>query len=108
MYVVFCIYPCFHLKIFQHKIWSALENDPVFQRPLGAENVEDTRRDCFRRTRRLFEYDFLRDDVLFGNPMRASAFTTAVGMYDWSLTARYMLDWEVNNANFIEIFHNDT
>nr|XP_012328946.1 peroxisomal acyl-coenzyme A oxidase 3 isoform X1 [Aotus nancymaae]XP_012328947.1 peroxisomal acyl-coenzyme A oxidase 3 isoform X1 [Aotus nancymaae]XP_012328948.1 peroxisomal acyl-coenzyme A oxidase 3 isoform X1 [Aotus nancymaae]XP_012328949.1 peroxisomal acyl-coenzyme A oxidase 3 isoform X1 [Aotus nancymaae] len=77
---------------FKKTIFSALENDPLFARSPGAHlSLEKYRELNFLRCKRIFEYDFLSAGDVFESPLRVSALIQCLGMYDWSLAAKYLL-----------------
>ncbi|XP_032109941.1 peroxisomal acyl-coenzyme A oxidase 3 isoform X3 [Sapajus apella] len=77
---------------FKKTIYSALENDPLFARSPGAHlSLEKYRELNFLRCKRIFEYDFLSVGGMFENPLKVSTLTQCLGMYDWSLAAKYLL-----------------
>lgn len=80
---------------FKNKIWTTLEKDPLFARTLESESLERTRELAFLRTKRLFEYDFLTQNEIFQNPLKHQMQTEALGMYDWSMAAKYTLNVEM-------------
>ncbi|XP_020661425.2 peroxisomal acyl-coenzyme A oxidase 3 [Pogona vitticeps] len=81
---------------FKNKIFSALENDPLFARVAGEElSLEKYRELTFLRCRRLFEYDFLRLEEIIEKPLKLVVLITCLGMYDWSLGAKYLLNSQV-------------
>lgn len=80
---------------FKHKIWGTLEKDPLFSRGYGTPSLEEQRKLSFQRVRRMFEYDFLPDDELFGNPLKHQIFTNCLGSYDWTVAAKLMLNFEM-------------
>nr|XP_003224212.1 PREDICTED: peroxisomal acyl-coenzyme A oxidase 3 [Anolis carolinensis] len=81
---------------FKNEIFSTLENDPLFARLAGEElSLEKYRELTFLRCRRLFEYDFLRLEEFVEKPLKLVALITSLGMYDWSLGAKYLLNTQV-------------
>uniref|UniRef100_A0A8D2Q193 Acyl-coenzyme A oxidase n=1 Tax=Varanus komodoensis TaxID=61221 RepID=A0A8D2Q193_VARKO len=81
---------------FKHRIFSTLENDPLFARLPGQEiSLEKYRELTFLRCRRLFEYDFLRLEEMMEKPLKFMVLVTCLGMYDWSLAAKYLLNFQV-------------
>lgn len=54
---------------------------------------------CLRRFFRLYEYDFLTDEELMANPQHYNNLIYALGMYDWSLMAKYQLSHQVADHN---------
>ena len=84
---------------FQNKIWTTLENDPIFSQSMVTESLEEQRRKTFLRVKRLFEYDIINDNEVFGNPLKHKIFTDSLGMYDWSLMAKFQLNVEFTGGN---------
>ena len=80
---------------FQNKIWTSLEKDPLFARSQESESLERIRELAFLRVKKLYEYDFLTSNELFLNPLKHQMQTEALGMFDWSMAARHMLNSEV-------------
>ncbi|XP_067945679.1 peroxisomal acyl-coenzyme A oxidase 3-like [Watersipora subatra] len=80
---------------FQHRVWAAIEKDPLFARNYGYESIEEKREKTFLRFQRLHEYDFLTEDEIMANPMGYNDFITALGMYDWALLAKYQLNYQM-------------
>ncbi|XP_045384226.1 peroxisomal acyl-coenzyme A oxidase 3 isoform X1 [Lemur catta] len=77
---------------YKKSIFSALESDPLFARPHGAHlSLEKYRELNFLRCRRIFEYDFLSAEDVFRSPLKVLMFSNCLGMYDWSLAAKYFL-----------------
>jgi len=63
------------------------------------ESLEEQRRKTFLRVKRLFEYDIINDNEVFGNPLKHKIFTDSLGMYDWSLMAKFQLNVEFTGGN---------
>ncbi|XP_026545471.1 peroxisomal acyl-coenzyme A oxidase 3 isoform X1 [Notechis scutatus] len=85
---------------FKHKIFSALENDPLFARVPGEElPLERYRELTFLRCRKLFEYDFLILEEILANPLKVVVLISCLGMYDWSLGTKYLLNYQVFKDN---------
>ncbi|KAK7474378.1 hypothetical protein BaRGS_00034426 [Batillaria attramentaria] len=80
---------------FKYKIWNTLEKDPLFSRGYGTPSLEEARKLSFQRARRVYEYDFLPDDELFGNPLKHQIFTNCIGCYDWTVSAKLALNFEM-------------
>uniref|UniRef100_UPI00358E446A peroxisomal acyl-coenzyme A oxidase 3-like n=1 Tax=Myxine glutinosa TaxID=7769 RepID=UPI00358E446A len=77
---------------FQKRIWDVLEQDPLFARRPGEEvSLERQRELSFLRCRRLFEYNFLTLQELLVYPLKGSALSRCLGMYDFSLLGKYFL-----------------
>ncbi|KAF7248025.1 Peroxisomal acyl-coenzyme A oxidase 3 [Varanus komodoensis] len=86
------------------RIFSTLENDPLFARLPGQEiSLEKYRELTFLRCRRLFEYDFLRLEEMMEKPLKFMVLVTCLGMYDWSLAAKYLLNFQVENLALVRI-----
>lgn len=83
------------MSVFQNHIWKTLENDPLFARSIDTPSVEMCRELTFKRCKRLFEYDFLSDDMLFQNPLFYKELNECLGQYDWSVAAKYQLSRQV-------------
>ncbi|XP_053112950.1 peroxisomal acyl-coenzyme A oxidase 3 isoform X2 [Hemicordylus capensis] len=81
---------------FKNRIFSAFESDPLFARLPGEElSLEKYRELTFLRCRRLFEYDFLRLEDIAEQPLRIIVLISCLGMYDWSLGTKYLLNSQV-------------
>uniref|UniRef100_A0A8C2R5G1 Acyl-coenzyme A oxidase n=1 Tax=Capra hircus TaxID=9925 RepID=A0A8C2R5G1_CAPHI len=77
---------------FKKAIFSALENDPLFAHPRGSRlSVEKYQELNFLRCKRVFEYDFLPVGDMLGSLPRVLALIECLGMYDWSLAAKFFL-----------------
>ncbi|XP_019409010.1 PREDICTED: peroxisomal acyl-coenzyme A oxidase 3-like [Crocodylus porosus] len=86
-------------ELLQYKngIFSALENDPLFARHHGEDITQEKHRELtFLRCKRLFEYEFLNREDLIVKPLKLMIFLQCLGMYDWSLFLKYIL----NDQNF--------
>ncbi|XP_038852146.1 peroxisomal acyl-coenzyme A oxidase 3 isoform X1 [Salvelinus namaycush] len=80
------------LALKQH-VFRMLENDPIFARQPGEDmSTERMREVTFRRCKQLFRYDFLTRDDIMANPWRTVVLNDCLGMYDWSLGAKYFLN----------------
>ncbi|XP_074085952.1 peroxisomal acyl-coenzyme A oxidase 3 isoform X2 [Macrotis lagotis] len=81
------------LIIFKKRLFSAFENDPLFAHHPGEElPIEKYRELNFLRCKRLFEYDFLSIQEMMKNPLKIFMLINCLGMYDWSLSAKYFLN----------------
>lgn len=76
-----------------------MEKDPIFSQSMITESLEEQRRKTFLRVKRLFEYDLLNDDEIFSNPLKHKIFTDSLGMYDWSVMAKFQLNVEFTGGN---------
>jgi len=75
----------------KHKIWRALESDPLFAHPETQPILKDFRVLTMKRIQKLIEYDFFSARHLAEKPELINAYTFAVGLYDWSLFAKHQL-----------------
>jgi acyl-CoA oxidase len=74
-------------------IFSALENDPLFARSPSANlSLEKYRELTFLRCKRVFEYDFFNMENLLQSPMSVLSVIQCLGMFDWSLAAKCVLN----------------
>ncbi|XP_036618663.1 peroxisomal acyl-coenzyme A oxidase 3 isoform X2 [Trichosurus vulpecula] len=79
--------------ILKKRIFSAFENDPLFaHHPEEELPFEKYRELNFLRCKRLFEYDFLTIEEIMKNPLKVFMLISCLGMYDWSLSAKYFLN----------------
>ncbi|KAJ6216003.1 hypothetical protein RDWZM_010503 [Blomia tropicalis] len=79
----------------RNRIFHTLENDPIFaHRPDQQLSLEEKRALTFRRFKRLMEYDILTDDEYMTNPLLTQTVYSALGQYDWSLSAKKFLAYE--------------
>ncbi|XP_060044502.1 peroxisomal acyl-coenzyme A oxidase 3 isoform X2 [Erinaceus europaeus] len=77
---------------FKKRIFDALERDPLFAGPRAHLPLERHRALSFRRCRRLLELDLLRPSGIMAQPLRAVVLMQCLGMFDWSLTAKFFLN----------------
>ncbi|CAL1534858.1 unnamed protein product [Lymnaea stagnalis] len=80
---------------FKYKIFHTLENDPVFSKGFETPSLDKQRELTFRRTQHVAAYNFLPEEELFENPLKYKAFTEALGMYDWTVSAKLNLNIEM-------------
>lgn len=81
---------------FKRNVFSALENDLVFARQPGEDvSVEKQRELTFLRCKQLFKHNFLTADEIMQNPFKATALNDCLGMYDWSVSAKYFLNTQM-------------
>lgn len=80
---------------YKHMIFKTMEQDPVFARDLETPSLEKQRELTFRRARQVQSYDFLPDDELYANPLKYKVLTEALGMYDWTISAKMSLKSEM-------------
>ncbi|CAJ0950869.1 unnamed protein product [Ranitomeya imitator] len=82
---------------FKKKIFTTLENDPLFYRQPGEDlPLEKYRERTFLRCKKIFEYDFLTFDATMEKPQKLLILINCLGMYDWSLAAKYFLNTQVS------------
>ncbi|XP_062850284.1 peroxisomal acyl-coenzyme A oxidase 3 [Trichomycterus rosablanca] len=78
---------------FKQYIFHTLENDPLFARQPGEDVSVEMKRDItFQRCKQLFRYDFLTRDEIMQNPFKVTILNDCLGMYDWSLGAKFFLN----------------
>ena len=70
----------------------------MFSKPMETPALNDYREATFLQCKRLFEYNLLTDEEIFSNPLKHKVFTDSVGMYDWSLGAKYQLNVEMTGG----------
>lgn len=81
---------------FKNQIFSTLENDPLFYRQPGEDlPLEKYRELTFLRCKKIFEYDFLTFEATMEKPQKLFFLINCLGMYDWSLAAKYFLNTQV-------------
>ncbi|XP_063780212.1 peroxisomal acyl-coenzyme A oxidase 3 isoform X2 [Pseudophryne corroboree] len=81
---------------FKKRIFSTLENDPLFYRRPGEDlPLEKYRELTFLRCKKIFEYDFLTFDATMERPLKLLVLINCLGMYDWSLATKYFLNTQV-------------
>ncbi|KAI8740037.1 peroxisomal acyl-coenzyme A oxidase 3 isoform X1 [Biomphalaria glabrata] len=80
---------------FKYKIFKTLENDPIFCKGFETPSLEKQRELTFRRTQHVVSYNFLPEEELYENPLKYLAFTEAIGMYDWTVSAKWNLNVEM-------------
>ncbi|XP_064619256.1 peroxisomal acyl-coenzyme A oxidase 3-like [Lineus longissimus] len=80
---------------FKYTIWRTLEKDPLFAHTYESLPIEKLREVTFRRAKRLFEYNFVTEDQAMASPLKAKHLTESLGMYDWSLAAKFLLDYQM-------------
>ncbi|KAM3857625.1 peroxisomal acyl-coenzyme A oxidase 3 [Diretmus argenteus] len=78
---------------FKQHVFRTLENDPLFARQPGEDlPMEKMREITFLRVKQLFRYDFLTQEDLMANPWKMVVLNDCLGMYDWSLGAKFFLN----------------
>lgn len=82
---------------FKNNIWNTLARDPLFDRANDSKlSFGERRRLTMKRCTKLAEYNFVTDDDVMANPFFVQAFTDAIGSFDWSLSAKYLLNRTVS------------
>ncbi|XP_057709882.1 peroxisomal acyl-coenzyme A oxidase 3 [Corythoichthys intestinalis] len=77
----------------KQRIFAALESDPLFSRTPGEDlPMEKMRELTFLRVKQLFRYDFLTDEEAMMDPWKTVVLNDCLGMYDWSLAAKFFLN----------------
>ncbi|XP_068443753.1 peroxisomal acyl-coenzyme A oxidase 3 isoform X2 [Clinocottus analis] len=78
---------------FKQHVSNALEGDPLFARQPGEDiPLAKMRELTFLRVKQLFRYDFLKREEVMANPWKTIALSDSLGMYDWAMLAKYMLN----------------
>lgn len=78
---------------FKQHIFKTLENDPLFARRPGEDlSMEKMRELNFLRVKQLFRYNFVTKEELMAKPWKMMALTDCMGMYDWTLVAKFFLN----------------
>ncbi|XP_037537216.1 peroxisomal acyl-coenzyme A oxidase 3 [Nematolebias whitei] len=81
------------LHQFKQQVFKMLENNPLFARQPGEDvPVEKKRELNFLRVKQLFRYDFMTTEELMSDPWKAVVLEDCLGMYDWSLVAKFFLN----------------
>ncbi|XP_019381574.1 PREDICTED: peroxisomal acyl-coenzyme A oxidase 3 [Gavialis gangeticus] len=91
-------------ELLQYKngIFCTLENDPLFSRHHGEDITQEKLRELtFLRCKKLFEYEFVNMEDLIVNPLKLMILLQCLGMYDWSVGLKYLLNHQ-NFKNMIE------
>ena len=81
--------------LFQHRVWQALEKDPIFSHGNVSKDIDEQRENSFLQTKKFFEYLFLKEEDIMSNPFIAKEFIETLGSYNWSTSAKYMLNVQV-------------
>jgi acyl-CoA oxidase len=80
---------------FKHNIFRTLEKDPEFAHICPTSSLDKQREMAQRRLKRIMKYNFLtRQDGII-NHMRRKEFVECLGMYDWSLAVKRLLNTEL-------------
>uniref|UniRef100_A0AAY4A0X4 Acyl-coenzyme A oxidase n=1 Tax=Denticeps clupeoides TaxID=299321 RepID=A0AAY4A0X4_9TELE len=78
---------------FKQRLFAILEIDPLFARQPGEDvSVERKRELTFLRCKQLFRYDLLTREEMMQNPWKTPVLNDCLGMYDWSLGAKFFLN----------------
>lgn len=81
--------------LFKAKVWSILEQDPLFNRKPWEEMTRDEfRKLTFMRIHKLIEYDFLNEEDFISNPALAPAVSQCIGQIDWSMAMKKFMSHE--------------
>ncbi|KAG9346948.1 hypothetical protein JZ751_005875 [Albula glossodonta] len=87
---------------FKHRVFRVLESDPIFARQPGEDvSVERARELTFLRCKQLFRYDFLTDEEVMQNPLKSSALSECLTMYDSSTGAKFFLSKQMFGGTVI-------
>lgn len=86
----------------KNRIFSALENDPLFAHHPGEDLCREKYQELtFLRCKRLFEYEFLTQQEMMEDPLRAFHMVIFIGMYDWSLCLKSSLHSGVSTVQWL-------
>ncbi|XP_068613419.1 peroxisomal acyl-coenzyme A oxidase 3-like [Brachionichthys hirsutus] len=81
------------LHSFKQHVFKTLENDALFARHPGEDiPLEKMRELTFLRVKQLLRYCFLTNEELISNPWKSVVLNACLGMYDWSVSAKYFLN----------------
>lgn len=81
------------IMAFKQHVFKSLEDDPLFARQPGEDiSLEKMRELTFLRVKQLFRYDFLTEEDMMANPWKHVVISDCLGMYDWALSAKYLLN----------------
>ena len=80
---------------FKYKIWSLMENDPLFHRnPWDEMSRDEERRLTFLQMKRLIEYNLITEEEFIRNPMLITCAGQAIAQYSQALGAKRFLSYE--------------
>uniref|UniRef100_UPI003AAAD356 peroxisomal acyl-coenzyme A oxidase 3-like n=1 Tax=Centroberyx gerrardi TaxID=166262 RepID=UPI003AAAD356 len=81
------------LLAFKQHVFRTLENDPLFARQPGEDlPMEKMRELTFLRVKQLFRYNLVTQEDMMANPWKMVVFNDCLGMYDWSMGAKFFLN----------------
>ncbi|XP_074480308.1 peroxisomal acyl-coenzyme A oxidase 3 [Sebastes fasciatus] len=81
------------IMAFKQHVFKSLEDDPLFARQPGEDiSLEKMRELTFLRVKQVFRYDFLTEEDMMANPWKHMVLSDCFGMYDWALSAKYLLN----------------
>eukprot|EP00794_Sanderia_malayensis_P014290 gene14290-15777_t len=80
----------------RNKIWSTLENDPLFnsrseEEVTGQLSLDEVRHLSQLRARKLCQYEFVKADDMIQNPLVGAVLNNSIAMYDWDCVTKYLL-----------------
>ena len=81
---------------FKQQVWQTIADDPLFRRPEKELSIDEMRRLSFQQLKRVAEYDFLTDNEMAADPLKARAIYNCLGAYDWSLSIAHSLHFGVS------------
>ncbi|XP_065197158.1 peroxisomal acyl-coenzyme A oxidase 3-like [Sycon ciliatum] len=76
-------------------IWDVFRRDPIFQEPSHSLSREELQELTLRRTKRLLEYDFINEQDIMSNPMKANAINIVISQFDFALMAKFILNFQM-------------
>ena len=77
---------------FKENVWKILEKDPLFVRSNSSLSRDEQRRMNMKRCNKIVEYNFLTEDEIMERPLLAQVYIDTLGAYDWSFSAKYLLN----------------
>lgn len=72
-----------------------MEKDFFFLKFMEILIMEDYREVIFLRCKKFFEYNLIIDEEIFSNLLKYKMFIDCVGMYDWFLSVKFLLNVEM-------------
>ena len=85
---------------FKHNVWKTMEKDPLFNRANDSKlSFDERRRLTMKRCKRIVEDNFLPDRELMARPLLGQVINDILGSFDWSLSAKFLLNSSVSIAD---------
>lgn len=84
---------------FKHNVWKTMERDPLFNRANDSKlSFDERRRLTMKRCKQIVEDNFLSDSEFMARPLLGLVINDILGSFDWSLSAKYLLNSSVSIA----------